>query len=91
MNDWKHVVYPSFIAFLILAGYFFYLVYIVTNDMHKMVYNMEQINISLRMTNQQMVEMNKGLYRLNMNTTYMRKDMQQIGRPMSKFNNMMPW
>lgn len=40
---WELIVYPSLIAFIILAAYGFYLIYTLTNDVNRLASSMETI------------------------------------------------
>ena len=40
---WETIVYPSLFAFILLAAYGFYLIYSLTNDVHKVAAHMQSI------------------------------------------------
>ena len=44
---WELVVYPSMLAFIILAAYGFFLIYHLTNDINKITYQMADIQTSM--------------------------------------------
>ena len=83
---WEMIVYPSLFAFILLAGYGFYLIYSLTQDAHLIAKNMEQIStnmqvVSLRMeevshnTNQQTLAMNdivSNMHNMNVSMNQMR-------------------
>ena len=45
---WEMIVYPSMVAFIILAAYGFYLIYSLTSDAHKMTESMAQMTVSMK-------------------------------------------
>lgn len=61
---WEMIVYPSLFAFIILAGYGFFLIYSLTtdvtrvaNDMHKITVSMEQVALNMNAVSKNMVVM----------------------------------
>jgi len=44
---WEMIVYPSLVAFIILAGYGFFLIYSLTKDVHLVVEDMHKITTSM--------------------------------------------
>jgi uncharacterized protein YoxC len=44
---WELVVYPSLLAFIVLASYGFYLIYTLTNDVGRLARSMETVVVSL--------------------------------------------
>ena len=61
---WELMVYPSMVAFIILAGYGFFLIYsltkdvhLVVQDMHKITASMERITINMDVMNKNMIVM----------------------------------
>ncbi|MFK5914743.1 MAG: hypothetical protein QM484_10220 [Woeseiaceae bacterium] len=44
---WEMIVYPSLVAFIILAGYGFFLIYSLTKDVHLVVQDMHKITTSM--------------------------------------------
>jgi len=49
---WELVVYPSMLAFIILAAYGFFLIYQLTSDINKITYQMADIQTSMVNINQ---------------------------------------
>ena len=99
---WEMIVYPSLFAFILLAGYGFYLIYSLTQDAHDMAKNMQSMSKNMvvisesmltisQNTNNQTVAMNG----MNNSMNQMRQDMsmlnRSVSRPMNKMNNFMPW
>ena len=61
---WEMIVYPSLVAFIILAAYGFFLIYSLTsdvtrvaNDMHKITVSMEQVAVNMNAVTKNMVVM----------------------------------
>ncbi|MDH5424584.1 MAG: hypothetical protein OEY29_06310 [Gammaproteobacteria bacterium] len=61
---WEMIVYPTMFAFILLAGYGFYLIYSLTNDvslvvqdMHKITENMERVAVNMEAVSKNMVVM----------------------------------
>ena len=44
---WEMIVYPTMVAFIILAGYGFFLIYSLTKDVHLVVQDMHKITTSM--------------------------------------------
>ncbi|MEE9343775.1 MAG: hypothetical protein V3V12_09100 [Gammaproteobacteria bacterium] len=44
---WELIVYPSMVAFIILAGYGFYLIYKLTNDIDEITHRIEAVAINM--------------------------------------------
>ena len=44
---WEMIVYPSLVAFIILAGYGFFLIYSLTKDVHLVVEDMHKVTASM--------------------------------------------
>ena len=44
---WEMIVYPSLLAFIILAGYGFFLIYSLTKDVHLVVEDMHKVSASM--------------------------------------------
>ncbi len=72
VRRWEKVIYPMMIAFIILAGYGFWLIYNVTQDMHKMTLHTgtmaeavvsmaATVNIKLHTIDKHMEEMNENI------------------------------
>ena len=127
---WELIVYPSLFAFILLAGYGFYLVYSLAKDVHYLAIsvdtnmtmlsgnmqsvseNMGQLTRNVKEMNQSMVsidrsvgnldpmlnnmrQMGRSMESMSWATNNMRQDMsimnQNVSRPMSFMNNVMPW
>jgi hypothetical protein len=134
---WEFVVYPALFAFIVLAGYGFFLVYSLTGDMNKMARAIdpdmadhmatmsasvavlsEQVQVMtgevqtmtskvtymsdqmdnmdyLRAMHDRMLAMDSSMRSLSATTDMIRHDMtrmsQNVSRPMSIMNTMLPW
>jgi hypothetical protein len=58
---WEMIVYPSLFAFIILAGYGFFLIYSLTKDAHTMAQDMATISVKMDSISQNMVLMTQTL------------------------------
>jgi len=58
---WEMIVYPSLFAFIILAGYGFFLIYSLTKDAHSMAQDMASISVKMDSISQNMVLMTQTL------------------------------
>ena len=90
---WEMIVYPSLFAFILLAGYGFYLIYSLTQDAHRIAQNMEQISNNMMVVSQRMeeVSVNTGQQTLAMNEIVsnmhnMNVSMNQMRHDMSVMN-----
>ena len=95
---WEAIVYPSLFAFIILAGYGFYLIYSLTQDAHRISENMELISnnmlvVAQRMetvsnnTDQQsaaMRDMVVNMHNMNVSMSQMRHDMSVMNYSVSR-------
>jgi len=99
---WEMIVYPSLFAFILLAGYGFYLIYSLTQDAHQMAKNMQQISNNMvtisenvRVISVNTNEQTAAMRGMNASMNQMRQDMAvmnyNVSRPMSKINRFMPW
>lgn len=74
---WEIVVYPALIAFIVLAGYGFFLIMSLTKDMHKiasamdpkMAHNLEVISTNIVEMGGEMKTMTKEFGKMNSNVT----------------------
>lgn len=58
---WEMIVYPSLFAFIILAGYGFFLIYSLTKDAHTMAQDMATISVKMESISKNMVLMTQTL------------------------------
>jgi hypothetical protein len=54
---WEMIVYPSLVAFIVLAGYGFFLIYSLTMDASKISENMDKIAVQMNSISKNMVVM----------------------------------
>jgi len=132
-RQWQIIVYPSMVAFIVLAAFGFYLIYSLTGDvrtiarsidpnmghhmarmtdsMQKMSVNINNMSSDIRslppmLTHMEKLDgsvhsmvgetqkMNQSMYQITYTTGHMRHSMATMKntvRPMSMFNNFMPW
>ena len=129
-RQWQVIVYPSLVAFIILAAFGFYLIYSLTNDirtiarsidpnmghhmarmtdsMQKMSVNinnmssdirslppmlaqMERMDGSMHAMVNETQKMNHSMYYIGATNDRMRHSVHKMSKPMSMFNNFMPW
>jgi len=99
---WEMIVYPSLFAFILLAGYGFYLIFSLTQDAHQMAQdmrvisnNMVTISENVRVISLNTNEQTVAMHGMNASMNQMRQDMAvmnyNVSRPMSKINSFMPW
>ena len=100
---WEMIVYPSLFAFILLAGYGFYLIYSLTQDAHQMAKNMQSMSnnmvvisegmltISQNTNNQTaaMREMVVSMHGMNGSMNMMRQDMSSLNYSVSRPMNKM--
>ncbi len=60
-HRWEMVVYPSLFAFIVLAGYGFYLIYSLTSDAHEMTKSMDQMTRSMVVMTREMTSVSKNM------------------------------
>lgn len=93
------IVYPSLIAFTVLASYGFYLIYSLTRDMHLMTLSIVQMTetVEKNMTSMSgdVANMNYTMVRMTEAVTNMQRDLwsmnQNISTPLSAVNRMLPF
>jgi len=100
---WEMIVYPSLFAFILLAGYGFYLIYSLTQDAHHMAKNMQDISANMVIISQRMAtvsdntdkqaasmrEMVVGMHNMNVSMNQMRQDMSVMNYNVSRPMNKM--
>jgi len=90
---WEMIVYPSLFAFILLAGYGFYLIYSLTQDAHEMSRNMEamsknmvEISESVQVISQNTNHQTVAMREMVANTRGMNASMNQMRHDMSVMN-----
>lgn len=98
---WEMIVYPSLFAFILLAGYGFYLIFSLTTDisqvardMHKITMSMEKVAVNMDAVSRNMVVMTQTIdsqsHSMREMVTHMRGmnlSMNQMRYDMSTLNN----
>ncbi len=102
---WELIVYPALFAFVILAGYGFYLVYSLTHDMQTvarsmqtMVTTMDEMSHKLDAMEpmlMRMSEIDRSIRAITATNDAMRQQMaimtHSVSRPLSFMSQFMPW
>jgi hypothetical protein len=79
---WEMIVYPSLFAFILLAGYGFYLIFSLTQDAHQMAKNMQNISNNMTVISESMILVSK-------NTNNQTEAMQKMVNNMNGMNQSM--
>ncbi len=93
------VVYPSLIAFIVLASYGFYLIYSLTRDVHQLALNVatltQSVDRNMTRLSADVGTMNAGVARMTEAVVNMQRDMwslnQNVSTPLSVVNRMIPF
>lgn len=85
IRKWEKVLYPMMIAFIILAGYGFYLIYNITKDMNQISNNMSGISNNMVVMTKAVVTMTNTL---NQKMNSIDKQMTTMNQHMSKIDEM---
>jgi hypothetical protein len=95
---WELIVYPSLFAFILLAAYGFYLVYSLTQDVHRLAVsvdtNMTKMTASMESINKQvstlepmlanMSSMDQSMKSMTWSTNHIRNDMGHMSQNISR-------
>jgi len=76
---WEMIVYPSLFAFILLAGYGFYLIFNLTQDAHHMAKNMQTISENMTVISETMIQVSQ-------NTANQTEAMQKMVNNMNGMN-----
>ena len=79
---WEMIVYPSLFAFILLAGYGFYLIYSLTQDAHQMAKDMRDISNN-------MVVISESMLTVSQNTNNQTAAMREMVANMQGMNGSM--
>jgi len=82
---WEMIVYPSLFAFILLAGYGFYLIYSLTQDAHQMAKNMQQISDNMIVVSESMIAVSQNT---NQQTAAMRDIVVNMNNMNASMNQM---
>jgi methyl-accepting chemotaxis protein len=90
---WEMIVYPSLFAFILLAGYGFYLIYSLTQDAHQMAKNMQDISDNMVVISERMIAVSQNtdkqaaaMQQMVVNMHGMNASMNQMRQDMSVMN-----
>ncbi len=86
---WELVVYPSMLAFIILAAYGFYLIYKLTDDLGHIVGQMEAISVSMVNINQNFSSTTNNMNTVSRNMVKMSGYMEQMSHDIKEQNHAM--
>ncbi len=75
---WELVVYPSMLAFIILAAYGFYLIFKLTNDMDQITQRIETIAVNMINVDEYMFQVATNMDKVANNVNTMAANMQTI-------------
>jgi uncharacterized protein YoxC len=75
---WELVVYPSMLAFIILAAYGFFLIYKLTDDIGKIVVQMDDISTSMVNINQNFSSTTNNMNTVSRNMVKMAGDVEEV-------------
>ena len=83
---WELVVYPSMLAFIILAAYGFFLIYKLTDDIGKIVVQMDDISTSMVNINQNFSSTTNNMNTVSRNMVKMAGDVEEVTRYMKQMS-----
>ncbi len=83
---WELVVYPSMLAFIILAVYGFFLIYQLTSDINKITYQMADIQTSMVNINQNFSSTTNNMNTVTKNMVKITGYMEQMSRDIKDQN-----
>jgi uncharacterized protein YoxC len=75
---WELVVYPSMLAFIILAAYGFFLIYKLTDDIGKIVHQMDDISTSMVNINQNFSSTTNNMNTVSRNMVKMAENVEEV-------------
>jgi uncharacterized protein YoxC len=83
---WELVVYPSMLAFIVLAAYGFYLIYTLTNDVGRLARSMETVVVSMQGVSANMNAVSGNVASISGNLTSIATD---VGTGSKDMNNLL--
>jgi hypothetical protein len=81
---WEVIVYPSLLAFIVLAAYGFYLIYSMTSDVHRVTGQMDSIVHSMVVVSDNMVRVTNNMTSMTVNMNTMADEMVHVGKNFDK-------
>lgn len=76
---WEIIVYPSLLAFIVLAGYGFFLIYSMTSDVHRVTTQMDTIVHSMVVVSDSMVRVTDNMTSMTSNMNTMTQEVVHMG------------
>lgn len=77
---WEVIVYPSLLAFIVLAAYGFYLIYSMTSDVHRVTEQMDTIVHSMVVVSDNMIRVTGNMTSMTSNMNTMTQEVVHMGR-----------
>lgn len=77
---WEVIVYPSLMAFIVLAAYGFYLIYSMTSDVHRVTGQMDTIVHAMVVVADNMVRVTGNMTTMTANINTMTQEMVHVGK-----------
>ncbi|MEN8108054.1 MAG: hypothetical protein ABFS22_08620 [Pseudomonadota bacterium] len=86
---WELVVYPSLLAFIVLAAYGFFLIYTLTSDVTRLAHSMETVVVSMDNVATSMSTVSGNVARISTNLNTMATDMNAGTTTMTRMDDKM--
>jgi len=83
---WEMIVYPALVAFMILAGYGFFLIYSLTNDASRIADNMNEMTQSMEKITLHMDAMSKNMVLMTQTVDSQSSSMKEMTHHMRGMN-----
>jgi hypothetical protein len=77
---WEIIVYPSLLAFIVLAAYGFYLIYSMTSDVHRVTEQMDTIVHTMVVVSDNMVRVTNNMTSMTADMNTMTQEVVHMGR-----------
>jgi len=77
---WEVIVYPSLLAFIILAAYGFYLIYSMTSDVHRVTRQMDTIVRTMVVVSDNMVRVTDNMTSITANMNTITQEVVHMGK-----------
>ncbi|RUM92109.1 MAG: hypothetical protein DSZ28_09925 [Thiothrix sp.] len=88
---WEMIVYPSMFAFILLAGYGFFLIYSLTNDIKNIARSMDpDMGLHMSSFDQSMQSIKSNVGNMTSRVEDMSSEMNSISKKMNNLSNMEP-
>ena len=86
---WELVVYPSLLAFIVLAAYGFFLIYTLTGDVSRLAHSMESVVVSMDGVVKTMTTVSGNVADMSENLTSIAADVGEGSATMTNINETM--